>query len=528
MKKLRLINKWLIGLLLFSLLIPAGMVEAGNKDPVRETGTLTVHKYEREPGADLGEEGDGSENQTVPNDAVPLPDVEFTLKQVFSYDPHTDTWTEITGGPTFVGITDGTGKYTFNNLPLGRYTVEETDGPPHVNLNDETFFVDLPMTSKDGMTVNYDVHIYPKNEIIRGAVELQKIDGGTEVPLADVTFRLYAEDGTYTVHVTDDDGFIRVDGLAYGDYYFKEMETVSGYVLGDQEIEFSITASGEFLSDGSHVGEVVGLTAYNYKEPDIEKDIDESAVNRGEIVTYTLTIELPKDISSYNSFVVTDVLDARLSYVDESWQSSISDVFHFEQDNQTLTWTVTDFDALGGSDFVTITFQAKVAEDAEPNEIIDNTAIIEFENQFGNEGEKESNNIPLTPTAGNITIIKQDGDDHNIFLEGAVFELRDENDLVVASGTTDANGMLTFNDVDYGNYTLVETKAPDGYNKLINPIEITVNAEFHDETYNVYNYKSLWHLPRTGGIGTIPFTILGLLIMGSAVFLYVRRRKQTA
>src|SRR5690625_5753578 len=73
-----------------------------------------------------------------------------------------------------------------------------------------------------------------------------------------------------------------------------------------------------FRSDGEQTGKVVELTTENYVEPEIEKKVDEDAVNRGEIVEYTLTIDLPGDIGSYNEFVIYDELDSRLSYVDRS------------------------------------------------------------------------------------------------------------------------------------------------------------------------------------------------------------------
>lgn len=534
MKRFKFVYKFLAFLLIFSLLLPAGLAQAsegntsGHED--RDTGSLTIHKFEREPDAEGdGEEGDGSEGQGVPKDAKPVEGVEFTITQTHSYDPETDEWTALTGGGlTEVGSTDANGLFSFEDLPLGRYTVEETDAPAHINKYEGEIIVDLPMTGADGSTVIYDVHIYPKNETIRGAVELIKVDGATEEPLAGVVFELFHEGDSLGQYTTGSDGEIRVSGLAYGQYYFKEIASLDGYVLGDQEIDFSITESGRIAEDGSHEGTVVKLEAMNYVEPEIEKEVDESAVNRGEIVTYTLTIDLPADIASYNHFVVTDLLDDRLSYVDGSSDVSVPAAFEFAQNGQNLSWTVTDFAALEGVDQVSISFQALVAEDAEPNEVINNKAYIDFENQHGQGGEKETGDTPLNPTAGNITVIKRDGDDHKINLDGAVFELQDEDGNVLRTETTDSAGRILFDDVDYGSYYLVETKAPKGYNLLRKPIKVVVDAENHDVTVNVDNYKSDWHLPRTGGIGSIPFTILGLMIMGSAVYLYIRRRKQLA
>ncbi len=53
--------------------------------------------------------------------------------------------------------------------------MKEVAGPPHVNLNPNTYTVDIPLTNKEGKVLNYDVHMYPKNEIKRGAVDLIKL-----------------------------------------------------------------------------------------------------------------------------------------------------------------------------------------------------------------------------------------------------------------------------------------------------------------------------------------------------------------
>src|SRR5690625_2006153 len=172
MRKLKSVSRFLVLILLFSLILPSGIVQADGKD-ARSTGTLTVHKYEQEPEAGAGEEGDGSADQQIPEDAEPLEGVEFTITMTHKYNPDADTWTEVSEGASKKGVTDSNGKYTFQNLELGRYEVKETNGPDHVNLHEGTFIVDIPMTSDDGTSVNYDVHIYPKNETIRGAVQLR-------------------------------------------------------------------------------------------------------------------------------------------------------------------------------------------------------------------------------------------------------------------------------------------------------------------------------------------------------------------
>lgn len=99
---------------------------------------------------------------------------------------------------------------------------------------------------------------------------------------------------------------------------------------------------------------------------------------------------------------------------------------------------------------------------------------------------------------------------------------------MIKSGVTNDNGELSFKELDYGKYQLVETKAPEGYRKLTKPIDVTVDKSNHEQTITVDNSKTDWELPTTGGIGTTLFTLIGLALMVTAFVLYVRRRKSGA
>ncbi|MDT2012590.1 MSCRAMM family protein, partial [Carnobacterium divergens] len=78
---------------------------------------------------------------------------------------------------------------------------------------------------------------------------------------------------------------------------------------------------------------------------------------------------------------------------------------------------------------------------------------------------------------GVVTINKLDSKNGNK-LSGAVFSLKDAGGSVILEDiTTDENGVAKIESLKYGNYTLIETKAPDGYDINIKPIEFEVNAE---------------------------------------------------
>ena len=173
-------------------------------------------------------------------------------------------------------------------------------------------------------------------------------------------------------------------------------------------------------------------------------------------------------------------------------------------------------------------------------------------------------------------------------LEGAQFKLyKDEactqlysNDVFDGSVTSDASGRLTIKGLDAGTYYLKEEKAPAGYIKMQEVVEVVITADIEEEvkveeevnaagetvevtyytnklkgytvtiggettTYTIENSKVTAQsadrvapssdkelantkgveLPSTGGIGTTIFYIIGaILVIGAGIVLVTRRR----
>lgn len=90
--------------------------------------------------------------------------------------------------------------------------------------------------------------------------------------------------------------------------------------------------------------------------------------------------------------------------------------------------------------------------------------------------------------------------------------------------TTDEYGEAKLYGLDAGEYYLVETKAPEGYNLLSYPVEITVSQNSDDTPIEVAN-SNQFKLPATGGIGTLVFKICGgVLIVAAVVILLTKKR----
>ena len=99
----------------------------------------------------------------------------------------------------------------------------------------------------------------------------------------------------------------------------------------------------------------------------------------------------------------------------------------------------------------------------------------------------------------------------------------------------DPSGVITIKGLDADTYTLHETKAPDGYNKAEDQtITISATSSNKGQTVNVTGNevtvvnKAGTLLPETGGMGTVIFTAVAvLLILGVAGSFVISRRRSS-
>lgn len=154
--------------------------------------------------------------------------------------------------------------------------------------------------------------------------------------------------------------------------------------------------------------------------------------------------------------------------------------------------------------------------------------------------KKDKEEIPL---AGAQFVLYKTVDKKNLYAQaanGKITGWTDDQKYATVFETPD-NGKFVIAGLDADTYYLEETKAPDGYNRLKEPVNVVITANIASGktvtatiTYNetatgtvrIENQTGV-ELPSTGGIGTTVFYVIGGLLMGVAVVLLVTRKKMS-
>lgn len=327
------------------------------------------------------------------------------------------------------------------------------------------------------------------------------------------------------------------------------------------------------------------------EEPDIEKSVEDYTYAIGQTVNYTLVVDVPDypENAVDKKFIIADYLSEGLTFnegsvkiynyddsKEENKGTELTDDFvdyAFTDEKHPAEGTSPSFAKSFAGDYsilaekviveysATVNENAVVISDEEPDNNLDNKVYLIYNNNpYTEDGYREIPDKERVYTYG-IQVTKTDNGEEK--LPGAEFNLKQgeetlkfvkdgsvyrlpltEEEAAEASETlvTDANGLIMIKGLDLGTYTLVETKAPDGYELPANPETVITLADDADDSgkpdgilnndsdgtfeTTVVNTKP-GILPVTGGIGTALFTICGLLLMSGAVILVVTvsRRK---
>ena len=352
------------------------------------------------------------------------------------------------------------------------------------------------------------------------------------------------------------------------------------YVTGGKEIQSSLVT----------VDETTNKVNLKTEAPSINKTADKATAEIGQIVTYTVTGVIP-DTTGYDSYVykIHDELSKGLDFVNDTNGTACTDnkvavkVAFTDGTDASTAPTEAALDSKNnkimsldlsawvkanqtnkGKEF-TVTYYAKVNKNAEVTN--NNKASLEYGNNPSDTttttpSEAKTNTYPL-----DINKIKKGSEEK---LAGAKFRLysseadakaNDESKAIkvspVVAGSyvvdptssttefesvndiTGAGYNLRVNGLAEGTYYLVETQAPEGFNKLTDPIKVTITKDSDtnwnvkkndiaedDKIIDVENSTGSL-LPSTGGRGAIVFAVIAaLLVFGVAVSFIRDKRKE--
>lgn len=324
-------------------------------------------------------------------------------------------------------------------------------------------------------------------------------------------------------------------------------------------------------------------------------DTNHTSVNIGDQVEFKLTATVP-DMANFDTytFTISDTLSEGLTFDEDTVEVKIDGTKLEADTNYTLipptapqtdnTFKIEFTKAQLGDKVkhntgakIVVTYKATLNSNALTTDKETNTATLKYSNNPSNSEDKGTVTTPDVPTYiynFNIDVDKYDGTDRTTNtdkkLKNAVFVLyksdgtnkeyykwnkdskkvewvSEENKASATPKTTDENGKATFEGLKEGTYYLEEITAPDGYNKLKDPVAVEIKATYNDNgTLNTtavdcklkhdadgkhyYQVESIANkagavLPSTGGIGTTIFYVLGsILALGAAVLLIAKKR----
>lgn len=331
-------------------------------------------------------------------------------------------------------------------------------------------------------------------------------------------------------------------------------------------VTFSGLDLGYYLVDSS-LGALCGLNTTNpdatikekNEKPEIKKEVQTSAgdwssennAKIGDTVEYKVEIKVADGAQKYT---VTDTMSKGLTFNNSSLKVTANDAVTTDY---TLTSTTNGFTLVLPETYVStltkgttiiVTYNATLNKDA----VIDGDGNAnEVKLSYGN----HQNTVPskVTTKSYQFDLVKVDGTTNKL-LDGAEFELADgETKLSFVKDTagnyrvamTGEDGATTTITVKGGKvniyglagktYTLTETKAPGGYNKLVTPetVNLTEGSKAH-ATFDADVYKdggvvvennAGTVLPSTGGVGTTLFYVIGGGLMVAAVVLLVTKKR---
>ena len=318
-----------------------------------------------------------------------------------------------------------------------------------------------------------DTTINVVNNRIMGKISVDKLDYHAGEKLANATFDVIARNDIRTPQgtviyrqgevvgnlTTDENGYGELDNLNLGEYTLKESAVPDGFRDDSSTYDFTITA--DKTDSKLHMGLDVTWEINNYPTfinvYKVDKDSGKKLEN-AEFDLYNVTDK--KKVGTYktdkNGNIAVFYLSRQKTYYLQETKApdsyKLNDTKYYFYVDEKGAFSVSD---LNGT-----------VEDGTFNVPFHGTMTITVKNEID---------------ICNLRITKKN--DNSKVLENAEFSLYSDKECTkeIEKGKTDKNGQLNFDRISVGDFYLKETKAPDGYRLLKDPIKISlknVNGKF--------------------------------------------------
>ena len=569
------ITKRIMALVIATLMLVALAIPATAAPAQSNSGKITVHKYS---GAGYGYESDdrfsgsvipdGDTSHPEENGYTKLPGVGFRLYSL----PMTTINTRVTAGDVITGytvngtvvtFTFATGTPTTVNVTgtaAGAQILTNSSGvasfPASGTLNDGYYLlvesaplvgydvatssvIRIPLTAADGQSLNYDIHVYPKNISNKDVVLKQLGSGGAE-PISKgdtIPFELLAKfkndaaspnkvnsvndlkDGVSTYGSAQIIDTLSPD-LAYKNdvavYWMANDGTLSSTAL-TLGSDYTVTAPGAAGAGGRVV--TVTLTTEG-----IQKAIDNQYPGFG----ITLSADYIGGASAgATASTITNKMGAIIKKATAPTPPPVTETTIYAPQLQLVIDKVADLTggtAMAGVEFMLLTTATPTVNYQSGTSLTDSTYTAAQKSAIAAQYVLDKNGVPVVGTtdgSGKVIFsnipgyadatgakvwVKETKTNAGYQLKSALTEVTYDNKATYATDTATEHW---FNDAGEWQKDV----------SVVNDIEIINYEQGEDPNEPIFS------LPLTGGAGTIAFTVAGIVVMLGAAVLIVRKRK---
>ncbi len=355
----------------------------------------------------------------------------------------------------------------------------------------------------------------------KGHLQIKKVDEKDEnIVLKDAKFDVIDKDNNVVATVTTNEkGIAEVKDLPLGDYFVKEINAPEGYIKVDTPVKVTIdntnvielvmkntrkVENGQFklLKKDSESGQLLPGAKFDVIDKDgkvvetiVTDDKGEALSKQLPVGSYTLKeVEAPKGYELSSSSVSVDVEANKVVTVDvvnKKIPEKVTGQFEIvkvDAEDKTKVLSDAEFEVYKDGKKVDTLRTDKtgkvVSQKLEPGKYTlketkapQGYKLLKEEIEVVVEADKVVEvQVKNAKELGSLQVIKKDSESGKV-LAGAEFKLKNEAGQVVGEAkTTNKDGVVKFENLVPGKYTLEETKAPEGYKALEVTVEVKVVA----------------------------------------------------